>query len=78
MSAYYDEDEEADTSSLVFIKRIPDPFDFILPFAGNQNCIEAAEKIIIVRCQIMMGGACQFKLLGGGDAGGCAHIHSLS
>lgn len=52
-----------------FIKRVFDPFDVIFPCAGNQNCIEAARKIIILSRQIMTGGACQSELLGRGDAG---------
>ncbi len=61
-----------DTLSSTFIKCISDPFDFIFPLAGNQNCIEAAGKVAFMFRQIMTGGAYQFGLLGGGDAGGCA------
>ena len=41
-----------------FIKRISDPFDFIFPLTGNQNCIEAAGKVIVLSRQIMTSGAC--------------------
>ena len=55
-----------------FIKRVSDPFDFIFPLTGNQDCIEAVGEVTFTSRQIMTGGAYQSGLLGSGDAGGCA------